>query len=81
MEDIIADPKTFINEIGVGAGNKYKLELKKGVSHKNKVKDFFFGECKPEVLNSLTSVMKFKINGTDYSLFDIENNFHRQVSL
>ena len=27
MEDIIADPKTFINEIGVGAGNKYKLEL------------------------------------------------------
>lgn len=80
MEDIISDPKKFITEIGVGGDSNAPINLKKGLSHKNKIVGFTFLDKASDVYDKLCQNMKFKIDGIDHSLIDLEDRFHQKAS-
>ena len=80
MEDIISDPKKFIDEICIGGDSNAPIKLKKGLSHKNKIVGYTFLDKASDIYDKLCQNMTFKIDGIDHSLIDLEDRFHQKAS-
>ena len=72
MEDIIANPRKFLNLIGISFSYNESLKVEKGPSHKNKVKQFEFLSNADEILEKISSHFYFNYDNAKINIHDID---------
>ena len=72
MEDIIANSKKFLNLIGISSSFDQSIKIKKGPSHKNKVKQFEFLSNADDILEKISSHFYFNYSNEKIFIHDID---------
>ena len=72
MEDIIANPRKFLNLIGISSSFEKSIKIEQGPSHKNEVKQFEFLSNADDILEKISSNFYFNYGNEKKFIHDID---------